>query len=549
MNDHIRELAQKFRAQGVKNDRVNSRWRANPTLKLLGEELISHFRVSISEALVLAELTTPPVCIVCGSSVKFSHKLHAFRLTCSTSCGSKNASSKVKQTNLSRYGTENPTGFGSKIHKQALLKKHGVLHPMQSVEIKNKIARTNLERYGVENVFSSASTKDQIKRTNLSKHSVPHNMQRPEVKAKFRTEHGEWKPSITNAVERARTTLFTVTESVRQRIAAHGFALLSTPSSFSYRDFHTVKHSCGHEFQSIIYSGSIPRCPKCDPMLKGTSKIELKLLADIQLFADTKTRTRPLNGKEIDILVPSHKLGIEVNGLYYHSELRGFARDYHLNKTELAANLGITLLHFYEDDLLFKYPVVLSMIKSKLGLCSKIAARKCKVQVLQKSVGTEFCEQNHLRGSAKFSTAYGLYFEDELMAVGTFSKARYDQSEFELIRFCTKLEVNVVGGLSRIISAFKKAENPKSLVSYADRSYSTGNAYLSTGFNLTRTLKPGYWYFNSVKQRTHPTQLRKYKLCRYYNNLDKTKTEWELLQALGWNRIWDCGQLVFVKTF
>jgi len=41
--------------------------------------------------------------------------------------------------------------------------------------------------------------------------------------------------------------------------------------------------------------------------------------------------------------------------------------------------------------------------------------------------------------------------------------------------------------------------------------------------------------------RTHRFALRKQP------EEPKDKTEWELRQEQGWNRIWDCGNLKFVK--
>ena len=62
-----------------------------------------------------------------------------------------------------------------------------------------------------------------------------------------------------------------------------------------------------------------------------------------------------LDGREIDVLIPDFKIGIELNGLFYHSEevLSGRVDDprkYHLNKTLAAKEKGITLIHVFESE-------------------------------------------------------------------------------------------------------------------------------------------------------------------------------------------------------
>ena len=47
-----------------------------------------------------------------------------------------------------------------------------------------------------------------------------------------------------------------------------------------------------------------------------------------------ENNTTILNGKELDIYIPSHNVAIEYDGLYWHSE-QFINDDYHLIKTEL----------------------------------------------------------------------------------------------------------------------------------------------------------------------------------------------------------------------
>jgi uncharacterized DUF497 family protein len=54
---------------------------------------------------------------------------------------------------------------------------------------------------------------------------------------------------------------------------------------------------------------------------------------------------------EVDIYIPSKKVAIEINGLYWHSEKSGNKlKDYHLNKTDLCEKEGIRLVHIFDDE-------------------------------------------------------------------------------------------------------------------------------------------------------------------------------------------------------
>ena len=51
-----------------------------------------------------------------------------------------------------------------------------------------------------------------------------------------------------------------------------------------------------------------------------------------------------LNGKEIDIYVASLKLGIEYNGVRWHSEQFGKDKNYHIDKLNKCNEQGINLI-------------------------------------------------------------------------------------------------------------------------------------------------------------------------------------------------------------
>jgi len=54
--------------------------------------------------------------------------------------------------------------------------------------------------------------------------------------------------------------------------------------------------------------------------------------------------------QEVDIYIPSQKLAIEYNGVYWHSEATGKDSHYHYDKYKSALSKGIELIQIWEDD-------------------------------------------------------------------------------------------------------------------------------------------------------------------------------------------------------
>lgn len=90
-------------------------------------------------------------------------------------------------------------------------------------------------------------------------------------------------------------------------------------------------------------------CPKCG---KSRSKAEIRLSEYIESlgFYVVNSDREILDGKEVDIYIPSASIGIEFNGLRYHSSLFRSDPYFHRNKYVNCKEKGIRLIQFYEDE-------------------------------------------------------------------------------------------------------------------------------------------------------------------------------------------------------
>lgn len=307
---------------------------------------------------------------------------------------------------------------------------------------------------------------------------------------------------------------------------------------------------CGHtaeiEPNGLLSSSVNSHCRICFP--KGTSKGQLEVeefLKDLEVNFISKDR-EVLNGKELDIFIPDYLLGIEYNGEYWHSDSAKNHDNLHI-KTTLANNAAIDLIHIWEHEWKEKNAIVKSRLAGILGLNQKIFARKTTLKTISWAEAKEFLDRCHIQGGGSPTNInLSLYLGEELVAVMTFGKPRFNTNyEYELVRYCSTLNTNVIGGASKLLKHFVKIHNPKSIVSYSDRRWGRGNLYRKLGFTLTMESKPNYFYFKGTTKISR-YQAQKHKLEKlipeYY---DSDKTESEMMRGAGYVKCYDCGNYVW----
>lgn len=260
---------------------------------------------------------------------------------------------------------------------------------------------------------------------------------------------------------------------------------------------------------------------------------------------------KSLNGVEIDIFIPELKIGFEYNGLFWHSERMGKHKTYHLDKQMLAKKNGINLYHIFSDEWEFKKDIVKSRVKNILGKSdSKIYARNCTIKEIDSVTSNKFLNNNHIQGGDKSFIKLGAFNNNnELVGVMTFSKLRISLGQknmdghLELSRFTSN---NVVGLASKMIKFLIKNYFVKKIISYADRRWTptVDNVYKKLGFFLDSETKPNYWYSCSGNVRESRFKYRKDVLIK--KGYDKNKTEKDIMEELGYLKIWDCGSFKYV---
>ncbi len=488
---------------------------------------------------------------------------------------------KTKQTNLKKYGVENV--FQSEIYKEKTkktnLKKYGVEWHTQSNNFKEKANQTNLERYGAKNAFQNKDIQEKQKQTNLKKYGVENVFQSEIYKEKSRktclkkygveyesqTKKGQEKRKQTNLekynAENPNKNIL-IKNKIKNTKKDNYWETYNIKLNQKYikplfnKEYYInndkiFKFKCLRCNKNFICDNTDPQKINCGCLLKRSSyeyEIEnwLKNINNTITIEKNKKRLIEKNKKlELDNYLPEYNLGIDFHGLYWHSDIYKHMND-HQEKWKLFKNNNIQIIQIFENEWKSKQEIVKSIILSKLNINqTKIYARKTTIKEIDNKLYKEFLEQNHIQGYTNSKLKLGMFLDDKLISVLGLGKNRFNQIENEIIRYCSLLNHQVIGGLSKFLAYIKNNYNFDNIISYIDLRYFDGSSYLNNGFKLESITKPNYYYFkksgneryilyNRIQFQKHKL---KNKLDKFYPNL----TEYENMLNNGYLRIFDAG--------
>jgi hypothetical protein len=472
------------------------------------KDIINHYSLSEKINFILNNTDLSKCyCEVCKSLTKYIKSQNRFQTFCSFKCSRTPKSStfiKAQKTCLKKYGVK--SNLVTKENIDNIIKKYGGIG-MGSEHIRKKIKRTVLNRYNVENVFQNDIIKNKIKETHNKKYGGNYHTVKLGNKIKL-LEDKKYCEELAS-----RYCMSTICEMLG----------IASNTLYKYFEKHNIK-----SFNRQRSNGEI----EIVNFIKSLG-IDNIILGDRQ-------QIKPY---EIDIFLPDYNLGIEYNGLYWHSELFGCKPTYHVNKLKMAISKNINLIQIFENEWILKQDIVKSKISSILNKNKKIYSRKCIIKELTNNIKMNFINDNHIQGDAASSINYGLYYDDMLVSAMTFAKSRFDKNyDYELVRFCNIKYTNVIGGFSKLLNHFRKTYNSPSIISFADRRYSNGNVYLKNGFTFISNTKPSYHYFKTSSIiLENRIKFQKHKLEKQLPLFDNNLSEWENMKLNNYNRIWDCG--------
>ena len=428
-------------------------------------------------------------CVVCGKKFKLS-SANSKAVTCnSTHC----KSIIRNKTNLSRYGVENA---------------------MQNDEIKQRMSNTVQNRYHADWYFQTDEFWNKYRTTMLEHHGVKNSLNSYEISKKFKE----------TMIQRYGAAYSMCSDTIRSKIESTMQDKYGVPYYVMTDDYHKYQRN----------------------LISHANKEFARLLNNHGISVEFEKR---ISNRSYDICIEDKKILVEINPTITHNSVfsiydkssNGLDSKYHLYKTELAESYGYRCIHVFDWD---DWDKIIDVIVDK----QSIYARKHHVVNLPSIETKKFEDENHLQGSCKGETVrLGLVDDkNQLYQIMTFGNPRYtSRYQFELLRLCSMSNYAVIGGANKLFSYFINKYNPKSIISYCDRSKFSGYIYKKLGFVLSHNSPTAKVWSKSDKHITD-NLLRQ----RGYDQLFKTNygigsNNEKLMLDSGWLPVYDCGQAVY----
>lgn len=466
----------------------------------------------------LEGVTTQPTCKTCHGAVRVVRAAKAYPMYCCVQCKASNPddiASRVAKCSAKASET---------VDRIAATKSRRTPEDVQQSARKREA--TMVAKYGHGGMWAIEEIVDKRTATNLSRYGAEHASMASSVRQKISDNHARKLPTMDidvreNLIDLNHNQKLTLTELAQQR----GVSVAAV-----WERFQRHEVDVHHHFKS-----------------QPQQRVE-RWLTEMGVAYESNNR-KLIHPYELDIFIPSVNLAIEVNGIFWHSERNGKHRTYHQHKTVMCAKQGINLVQFWDFEINQSANVVQSILRHKLRKSACVAARKCHIVELASSDAKSFCDQNHLARGVNGSVNYGLTLDGQLIAVAAFGKSRFESGSYELYRFCTSAGIAVTGGLSRLLAAFRKQYPTVPLISYSDRRLGDGAGYGMVGFTYVHSTMPNYWYFDrSAATKLMSRQSFQKKKLVNMPSYDANKTEWEIMQGAGYDRVWDCGNFKWILT-
>lgn len=460
----------------------------------------------------------------CGNLVHLDNDKNIFKQFCSVKCRNK---SPILRSQISKTWTPEKRRIKSEKTKQTCLEKYGVSNVMQYTPIK--------EQSVSKSIFHNKHFQHEM--THMRSNRSDEEKQRIQQKIRYTTQsnHGVHNISLKHIH----------LENLNKQYIEDTFIQDNVFDRLAFQEYFGLHSTTCHKILKRLQV-------KYDTS-KSSGELTLKQILrknNINYISNDRSL-----GIELDITIPGHNIAIEYNGTYWHSyglnnvnDKQGdlkYNKYRHYNKTQICEQNNIRLFHVNEYELFdpIKREIWKSVLLNALNKTpNKIYARKCIIKELPTREAREFIDNNHLQGYVQSSYKFGLYYNNKLVQVATFSKSRFNSYDYELIRLCGLINYNIVGGASKLIKYFKM-HHKGSLVSYANRRWSQGKVY--SQFKLINVSQPSPHYIKQDKILNR-LSFQKHKLPTTLEHYNPELNSTQNIINNGYRILYDCGNLTYL---
>lgn len=262
----------------------------------------------------------------------------------------------------------------------------------------------------------------------------------------------------------------------------------------------------------------------------GSSQVERDLFHHVTSMVEAEQGARDIiPPKEIDIAIHEYKIAIEVNGMHWHSEYVDANPTYHQAKSTAAAEKGYTLYHITDREAELYTDNIKDLLSKLVSYCNEKSSNEMEVRAVSCEIASEFYCQNYYTDHKNRAKYFGLYDNDQLMAVIAYDSSVLDQ-------YCEVKGTKVNNGIHKFASHLHQTgvEEVNYLVNC---NYPIQELLTSNKFVLYNELPPAPTYFNRMNCSELVNIVDYPEVYKHKDN----KARWDAAVADGLNRIWNAG--------
>lgn len=345
-------------------------------------------------------------------------------------------------------------------------------------------------------------------------------------------------------------------------IEALGYEVLQFPNKIVNNGKLVVRcNKCNKISEHRIFNGRIQHleqmhlCSHCDKYVSNPEKelrqtIQLLVPGEQLLFNDRNV----IAPYELDIVLPRKKIAFEYNGFYWHNE-RLHRPNYHAIKMKKCNGAGYQLFQIFENEWMTKRQHVVRCLRNILNVNELVVNddNNCRIRELNNNDACKFFNDNLLHEHIPSSINIGIFSHEELVYVMSFAKSKHSKNiQYEMTQFCNKSNVKVKDAFQACLKYFENIYCPKSIVAYLNCRWSENRKLFSdNNWKLIKKTQPVGWYYKNgnLNQLISPMKLTNRFMKENLEKFNPTKSKRENMYDNGYIRIFDCGSLVFVKTY
>ena len=465
-----------------------------------------------------------------GNRKKFKNVIEGYRDFCGTSakcpCRKTHQSYELKDTWKKRTKDEKDNLWNK--YKATSIEKYGTSSPLKNENVREKIRLTNQERYGCSSPLASKNIQLKSQCSYKVKRTI-------KITSGFINVSFEDLTNYTkiSELESHIYNLLSFTQGLEKEIAIKGKNAIAIEYNIppSVIDNWEERHIALARKSSFLY-----------------------YYQEIQAFLRENNIKFHLEKNHIIVLL-NYNLCLKLCDFSKEAEsqLGNNARKHNSKILDDLEQKGYRLIILFEDEWANKKDIIKSTILHSIKQSNQktIFARRCEVREISKASAKKFYDKNHILGGNGYSNlSLGLFNEGKIVACMSFLKGARIESisgdiQWNLTRFATD-QCKVIGGASKLLKYFERTYEHDLIYTYADRRWTFGDLYFKLGFEHDHTSNPISWYIGpDYRKRFHYTTGRlnrwkkKYDINRY--------TEKYIMTLEGYDKVWDCGKMRFVK--